>query len=128
VLRLVVVVAACLSLSSCVAEMVTKTPPRKGPVKEVGFIQTGGGEVRFSTDGWGWVIALRRGEAHRRMRRLCGKELKVKVVDEFTHEDVEATYSSDDMVELSKGVNHFEVAPYHHIVFDCVDSTGAPKQ
>ncbi len=98
--------------------MVAKNTPRKGPVREVGYIETGGGEVRYSTDGWGWVIAMRRREALRRVRGVCG-ELRPKITDEFTHDDVQAAYAGDDMSELAKGVNHYEVAQYHHILFEC---------
>lgn len=118
--RLVVIASACLLLSSCVAEMIKKDPPRKGPVAAVGYINLGSGEVRYSTDGWGWVVGLRRMEALRRIRDLCGKELRPKISDEFTHDDVEAAYDQDDVSDqLPRGVNHYQVSPYHHILFDC---------
>lgn len=117
--------AACLLLlvflAGCVAETVERTKPRKGPVPEVGWVETGGGEVRYSTDGWGFVVGLRRHTALRKMRGVC-KGLKARVTDEFTHEDVNVPYASDDLAQhIDKGVEHYEVAPYHHIVFECYE-------
>lgn len=107
-------------LAGCEAEMVKKERPRKGPVPEVGFIETGGGEVRYSTEGWGLVVAIRRSGARRRMRRVC-KGLEVKITDEFAREDVEVPYSGDDLApNLEKGLEHYNLAPFQHIVFECV--------
>ncbi len=106
-------------LAGCVSETVERNRPRKGPVPEVGWVDTGGGEVRYSTDGWGFVVSLRRGSALRRMKKIC-KGLKAKIDDEFTHQDVNVPYASDDLAQhLDKGVEHYQVAPYHHIVFEC---------
>ena len=116
--------SVCLALlSGCLAETVEKKKPRKGPVPEVGYIDTGGGEVRYSVDGWGFVVGMRRKAALRKMRRVCrNKDLTPKIVDEWTHEDADAIYSDsgDDMDEIMKhGLEHYKVAPYHHIVFEC---------
>lgn len=119
-------VAAAFCLSGCVAEMVDKKSPRKGPVPEVGFIDTGGGEVRYSTEGWGMVVKTRRGSALRRMRRVCKKELEPKIVDEFTRDDIDTPYSGMDIQDtVQRGHAHYQVAPHHHIVFDCVPKAGA---
>lgn len=112
-------------LSGCMAEIVEKKKPRKGPVPEVGYIETGGGEVRYSTDAWGFVVGWRRGTALRKARKVCrskDKDLAPKIVDEWTHEDADAIYSDsgEEMDELMKhGLEHYKVAPYHHIVFEC---------
>ena len=45
-----------LLLTACVAENVERRKPRKGPIKEVGFVDMGGGSVRYSTDGWKWFV------------------------------------------------------------------------
>ena len=121
-MRLTLLLVVTLTLSSCVAELVDKKKPRKGPVPEVGYVETGGGEVRYSVDGWRLVVSLRRGSALRKMRRVCkAKDLTAKVVDEWTHEDVDASYVGGEMSEeMARGLEHFNVAPYHHIVFECV--------
>jgi hypothetical protein len=106
-------------LGGCVAETVARQKPRKGPVPEVGWVDTGGGEVRYSVEGWRFVVSMRRSSAFRRMRKVC-KGLKPKITDEFTRQDVNVAYASDDLVnQLNKGVDHYSVAPFHHIVFEC---------
>jgi hypothetical protein len=121
-LKTALFVAALLLPSGCV-ETVEKKRPRKGPVPEVGYIETGGGEVRFSAEGWGIVVGLRRRAALRRMRRVCkSKDLTPKIVDEWTHEDADAVYSDsgDEMEDVVKrGSEHYRVAPYHHLQFEC---------
>ncbi len=111
---------ALVLLTGCVAEVVEKRKPRKGPVPEVGFVDPGGGEVRYSTDGWGFVISMRRATALRRMRHVCGR-LPAKIVDEYTKDDIEVPYSGEDLeVNIQRGLEHYNVAPYHHIIFECV--------
>ena len=106
-------------VSGCVAETVEKKRPRKGPVPEVGYVDTGGGEVRYSEDGWGLVVAGRRREALRKMRRVC-RGLNARITDEFTHQDVDVAYSNDDLApNMEKGLDHYNVSAYHHIVFEC---------
>ncbi|HAM34299.1 MAG TPA: hypothetical protein DEB40_05025 [Elusimicrobia bacterium] len=115
--------ACCLLAAGCVAETVRKNQPRKGPVQEVGYVDTGGGEVRYSLDGWSWFVAGRRRDAWRRMRRICGT-LKPLVTDEFSRQDADVSYSQEDIyVNLERGMEHYTVAPYNHIVFDCGLST-----
>ncbi len=102
------------------AEIVEKKKPRKGPIPEVGYIDTGGGEVKYSIEGWPLWVKARRRTALRRMRRVCGK-LKAVITDEFTRQDVEVPYSGEDVKDnLAKGMKHYTVAPFEHIVFDCV--------
>lgn len=130
-IRLAAVCAASAALSSCVAEMVSKTKPRRGPVPEVGYVDPGGGEMRYSTEGWDWVVASRRSTAIRRMRRVC-RDMKVNILKEFSTDDIETPYAQDDMKQLAKGVEHFKVAPHRHIVFECAPkeqpAAPAPKQ
>lgn len=105
---------------ACVAETVERKKPRKGPVPEVGFVETGGGEVRYSTEGWGFIVKGRRNSAKRRMKRVCGKKMKPKIVDEYTREDVNVPYAGEDLAaNMEKGLDHYSVAPFHHIVFEC---------
>jgi hypothetical protein len=113
-------------LAGCVAETVRKNPPRKGPVKAVDYVDMGGGEVRYSTDGWGWFVACRRRAAKALMRHVCGK-LRPVVVEEFTQEDADVPYSQEDIsVTLQLGAEHFTLAPYAHLVFECAYSSTAP--
>jgi hypothetical protein len=102
-------------------EMVKEQVPRRGPVKEVGYIDRGGGEVKYSPEGWSWAVSLRRRSAMRRMRKVC-RELRAKITDEFTWEDVEIPYTSGKVDEsLEKGMKHYHVDPYIHIVFECIE-------
>jgi hypothetical protein len=113
--------AVLAGLSGCVAETVQKRKPRKGPIAAVGYIDTGGGEVRYSTDGWRIAVYLRRRSALHKMRRVCrGKDLEAKIVDEWTHEDADPIYAGEDLDEnMERGLEHFKVASYHHISYDC---------
>jgi hypothetical protein len=116
---LLLVVGAAL-LAGCVAETVEKKKPRRGPVPEVGIVDPGGGEVRYSTEGWDLIVSGRRLTAKRKMKRVC-KPLKAKIVDEYTREDIQVPYSGDDLAaNMEKGLEHYEVSPYHHIVFECL--------
>jgi hypothetical protein len=113
-------------LAGCVAETVRKNAPRKGPVKAVGYVDMGGGEVRYSTDGWGWFVAGRRRAARALMSHICGK-LKPVLTDEFDKEDVDVPYSQDDIAAtLQRGAEHFTLAPFTHLVFECAYSSTAP--
>ena len=97
-------------LAGCVAETVRKNPPRLGPVKAVGYVDMGGGEVRYSTEGWGWFVAGRRRAAKAIMRHICGK-LKPVVTEEFTQEDADVPYSQEDIsVTMQLGAQHFTLA------------------
>ncbi|MBI3551287.1 MAG: hypothetical protein HY077_02110 [Elusimicrobia bacterium] len=124
VIRAVLCVAALVCLSGCVAELVEKEKPRKGPVPEVGYIALGGGEVRYSTDGWGFVVSLRRRTALRKMRKVCrGKGLVAKISDDFTRQDSDAIYSGEELSDnMQKGLEHYSVAMYRHIVFECKEA------
>jgi hypothetical protein len=64
----------------------------------------------------------------RRMRSVCGK-LKAVVTEEFAREDADVPYSQEDIeVTMSRGIEHFVVAPYEHLVFDCVLPAGEHPQ
>lgn len=99
--------------------MVEKRRPRLGPIKEVGYIEKGGGEVKYSTEGWRFFVAGRRRNALLRMRRLC-RPLQAVIIEEFIRQDVEVPYSQDDIEQnLDKGLSHYTVAPYQHVIFEC---------
>jgi hypothetical protein len=111
---------ALILLSACVAETVERRKPRKGPIKEVGFVDMGGGNVRYSTEGWGWFVAGRRRDALRRMRRNCGKALAPQIVDEYLRQDADIAYAGTDIAtSLDKGMEHFKIAPFQHLVYEC---------
>lgn len=118
--RFGIIFACSLVLAGCVVETLKKQKPRKGPVDEVGYVDVGGGEVRYSNEGWSLVVSMRRATALRRVRATC-KPLPFKINDEFTRDDIDASYSGEDLAtNLEKGLNQYSVAPYHHIVFECV--------
>lgn len=119
-------VCAALVLSSCVAETIERRKPRKGPVKAVGYVDLGGGNVRYSPEGWPWFVAIRRADAKRKMRRNCGKDLVPRVLDEYQRQDSDIAYAGEDVTtSLDKGLEHFKIAPFVHFSYECVPK-GAP--
>lgn len=115
-----------LPLLGCVAETMERRRPRKGPVREVGYVDYGGGRVRYSTEGWSWFVAGRRRHARRLMRKNCGRELRVEVVDEYLREDADTAYSGDDVTDsLDRGLDHYKIAPFQHYAYECRPQ-GAP--
>ncbi|MEK7234521.1 MAG: hypothetical protein AAB268_11945 [Elusimicrobiota bacterium] len=107
-------------LSACVAETVERRRPRKGPVKEVDFVDLGGGNIRYSTDGWSWFVAGRRRHALRLMRKNCGKKLAPQILDEYMRQDADIPYVGEDIsTNLDKGMEHFKIAPFEHLVYEC---------
>lgn len=119
---------ALVLLSACVAETVERRRPRKGPIKEVGFVDAGGGKIRYSVEGWGWFVAGRRRDALRRMRKNCGKLLAPQILDEYLRQDADISYAGEDIAtNLDKGMEHFKIAPFQHIVYEC-RPRGAPSE
>jgi len=115
-------------LSACVAETIERRRPRKGPIEEVGFVDMGGGKIRYSVDGWGWFVSGRRRHAMRKMRKNCGKLLSPQIVDEYLRQDADTSYSGEDITtSLDKGLDHFKIAPFEHIVYACRPK-GAPYE
>ena len=107
-------------LSGCVAETIERRRPRKGPIKAVGFVDMGGGNIRYSTDGWGWFVSGRRRDALRKMRKNCGKQLAPQILDEYLHQDADISYSGEDITtNLDKGMDHFKIAPFEHLIYEC---------
>ena len=121
-------IMAVLFLTGCVAETIERRRPRKGPIKEVGFVDMGGGNVRYSTDGWGWFVSGRRRHALRLMRKNCGKQLAPQVLDEYLHQDSDIAYSGEDIsTNLGTGMDHFKIAPFQHMIYECRPK-GAPAE
>jgi hypothetical protein len=117
--RGLVVIAAVLT-SSCVAVTVERRKPRRGPVKEVGYVELGGGQVRYSAEGWSWIVASRRRTALSLMRRNCGPELAPEITDEYSRQDADAEYSGEDIESsMSNGGEHFKIERYNHIAYEC---------
>lgn len=117
---------ACV-LSACVAETVERRRPRKGPVKEVGYIDAGGGQVRYSAEGWGWAVASRRRLALKLMARNCGKDLEPRVVDEYARDDADPAYAGQDVgSNLAIGAEHYLIERYVHLAYEC-RVPGAPE-
>jgi hypothetical protein len=125
--RAILLILAACALSACVAETVERRKPRKGPVKEVGFVEFGGGHVRYSTEGWDWVVASRRRLALKLMERNCGKELAPKITDEYSRQDADASYSGQDISSsMYIGDEHFKIERYMHLTYEC-RVPGAPE-
>jgi hypothetical protein len=118
--RLAAIALAAALLSSCVAITVEKRKPRKGPVKEVGYIDYGGGQVRYSAEGWAWAVASRRKTALRLMRSNCGSELKPEITDEYSRSDADASYNGEDIDSSMKiGGEHYKIERYTHLSYEC---------
>lgn len=118
--RGLLLLCAAAALSSCVAESVERSAPRKGPVKEVGYVDYGGGSVRYSLTGWSWFVKGRRRDAKRRMRRNCGKDLEPRIVDEYARTDADAPYVGDDLaVSIQLGSEHYKIEPFVHLTYEC---------
>lgn len=119
-MRKTLLLLAAALLCSCVAETVERRRPRKGPIKAVGFVDLGGGNMRYSVDGWGWFVAGRRRDALRRMRKNCGKHLAPQILDEYLRQDADISYSGEDITtNLDKGMDHFKIAPFQHMIYEC---------
>ena len=113
-------VLAALVLSACVAETVARRAPRRGPIKEVGFVEYGGGQVRYSDEGWRWVVASRRKTALKLMARNCGPDLSPEIVDEYSRTDADAAYSGEDIdASMSSGDQHYVIERYIHLAYEC---------
>ena len=126
--RWVPLLLAALVLSACVAETVERRKPRRGPVKEVAFVEYGGGQVRYSAEGWGFAVASRRKLALKLMKNNCGAELEPRITDEYTRQDADAAYSGIDIdSSMSSGDAHFVIERYVHLAYECVP-LGAPSE
>jgi hypothetical protein len=123
------VLAAAVLLAGCVAETVQRRRPRRGPVKEVGYVDYGGGQVRYSEEGWSWIVASRRKLALKLMRANCGSDLEPRITDEYAHLDADASYSGegiDEGMDLGED-QHYVIERYVHLAYECV-RRGAPAE
>jgi hypothetical protein len=126
---LALVLAAAVLLAGCVAETVQRRRPRRGPVKEVGYVDFGGGQVRYSAEGWGWAVASRRKLALKLMSRNCGRDLEPRVTDEYTRQDADAAFNGQGIdASMDIGDNqHYLIEHYVHLTYECVPR-GAPPE
>jgi len=119
-------VLAVLMLSACVAVTVERRRPRKGPVKEVGYVDYGGGQIRFSAEGWSWNVASRRKTALKLMSLNCGPDLTPAITDEYSRMDADAAYNGEDIdASMKTGDDHYLIERYEHIAYECRPK-GAP--
>ena len=117
-----------LVLSACVAVTVERRPPRRGPIKEVGYVEYGGGQVRYSAEGWSWVVASRRKLAFKLMSRNCGPDLDPRVTDEYSRQDADASYSGEDIdSSMDIGDQHYVIEHYVHLAYECVPRGAAAE-
>jgi hypothetical protein len=98
---------------------VERIPPRKGPIKAVGYIDYGGGQVRYSAEGWSWVVASRRKMALKMMRGNCGKDLAPAITDEYSRVDADASYRGEDIDAMAQGDQHYQIERYIHLTYEC---------
>ncbi|MFI5362966.1 MAG: hypothetical protein ACHQ49_13430 [Elusimicrobiota bacterium] len=119
--RVAGLVLAVVFLSACVAITVERRRPRKGPVKEVGYVDYGGGQVRYSAEGWSWIVASRRKTALKLMSVNCGSDLEPRITDEYEHQDADAAYSGSDIdTSMSIGDEHYVIERHVHLAYECV--------
>jgi hypothetical protein len=115
-----VVALAAVLLSACVAETVERHHPRRGPVKEVGYVDFGGGQVRYSAEGWSWIVASRRKTALKLMRVNCGPDLEPEITDEYSRMDADAAYNGEDIdASMKMGDEHYHIERYIHLAYEC---------
>jgi hypothetical protein len=113
-------VLGCFALSACVAITVQKHRPRRGPVKEVGYVEFGGGEVRYSAEGWSWIVASRRRTARKLMSVNCGSDLAPVITDEYPRMDADAAYNGEDIdASMRSGDEHYHIERYVHLAYEC---------
>ena len=107
-------------LSACVAVTVERRRPRKGPVKEVGYVEYGGGQVRYSAEGWSWFVSSRRRTALKLMSANCGRDLTPALTDEYTRMDADAAYNGEDIdASMKMGDEHYHIERYTHLAYEC---------
>ncbi|MBI5209912.1 MAG: hypothetical protein HY927_08070 [Elusimicrobia bacterium] len=112
------------SSSGCMSQLVEAVPARKSAIAGVGWIDYGRGEIKYAVDSWGWVTSLRRRAALRRIRKFC-KGRGYKIAQEFEKREVAVPYSSDDVeTNMKKGLAHYSVDLFEHMVFECSPPEG----
>ena len=53
------------------------------------------------------------------MRKNCGKLLP-QVLDEYLRQDADIAYAGEDIsTNLDKGMEHFKIAPFEHLIYEC---------
>jgi hypothetical protein len=118
--RSIPLVLACLAFSACVAVTVERHRPRRGPVKEVGYVDYGGGQVRYSAEGWSLIVASRRKMALKLMSSNCGPDLTPAITDEYSRMDADAAYNGEDIdASMKIGDEHYQIERYVHIAYEC---------
>ena len=118
--RAIPLVLACVVFSACVAITVDRHHPRRGPVKEVGYVDYGGGQVRYSAEGWSWIVASRRRTARKLMSLNCGPDLRPAITDEYPRMDADAAYNGEDIdASMRSGDEHFHIERYIHLAYEC---------
>lgn len=111
--------AACL-LAACGAAMVQTRKRVKGPVPEVGWLDPGGGDVRYLATGGGWMEKRRREDAVGKIAEYCGGAGNFKIVDEVEKVEQEDPYNKDAIEDtIGSGGKHYEERRYHHVYFEC---------
>ena len=125
--RAAALVLAAGLLSACVAVTVERRHPRRGPVKEVGYVDLGGGQVRYSAVGWSWFVASRRKTALKLMRVNCGPDLAPAITDEYSRMDADAAYNGEDIdASMKMGDEHYHIERYIHLAYECRPLGAAP--
>lgn len=107
---------SCLACG-CQAMLVESRPRRQAGAA----MEPGGGEVKYSLDGWAWLVRSRAEDARARMESAC-KPGTVKVLEEVDRETQEAQFAPGELAEnVASGAGQYRGAPYRHVYFECVE-------
>lgn len=114
------ILSAGVLLSGCHAVMVQTRPQARGPVPGV-VIDAGGGQIKYASQGFGWIVRKRREDALAQIDAYCGGKGQYSIVDEVEREDAEAGFRTEgDVVEnINDKAKHYETDRYQHIYFEC---------
>ncbi len=119
--RLPALVLAAALACGCGAELGERRAKKSGPVKEVGLIDAGGGQVKYSLKGAEFLKKSRRKDAFAKMTEACGGADRFRIVDEVAREEVGATYKAEELEASAayKKSLHYATEMYQHIFFEC---------
>ena len=107
--------------AGCAADLVEMRPRKAGPVPDV-VLDAGGGHIRYSLRGPGFLVAARRRDALEKMADACGGEGRFRIIDEVAREETHASFIGGDLDEdegVSKSSRHYEFVSTQHVYFDC---------
>ena len=111
---------ALMAWCGCGGELMETRRRVPGPVPEVGWLDPGGGHAKYSLQGAAWIVEGRRKDALEKIAAYCAGAGKYKIVDEVDRDEMEASYSANDVEEsVGHGGKHYAATKYRHVYFEC---------